>query len=85
MSKILGGAISQFLNTFLFQSDVLIQRTDLQLGLEEEKKHLNHMIFHTVHYLGYKRKYSNKERANKETKGEMTHEKNQNPNVMMVV
>lgn len=80
MSKILGGAILQFFNTFLFQSDLLIQRTTLQLGSEEGKEHFNHMIFHTVHYLSYKRKYSNKE-----TKGQMTHEQNQNPNIMMVV
>lgn len=43
------------------------------------------MIFHTVHYLGHKTKYSNKEKANKETKGQMTHEPNQNPNMMMLV
>lgn len=85
MSKILGGAISEFFNTFLFQSDLLIQKTALQLGLEEEKEHFNQMIFHTVHYLSYKRKFSNKERANKETKGQMTQEENQNPSMRMVV
>lgn len=79
MGKILNGAISQLFNTFLVRSiethwfDTAASQSKGTVKFVNikncfvEKGHFTLLIFHTVHYLGYRRMEPNKETANKGT------------------